>query len=97
MKQSTLNNLRKKHRKTLRSVFSSRIPANLQWRNIESLFNALGAKKENLGGSAVVFHLCGRKIDFHTPHPQKEAKKYQIRKLRNFLISLGINHENNEL
>lgn len=85
-----MNGLRKKHRKILASVFSSSTRPNLPWRDIESLFTALGARKENSRGSAVTFYLCGKKLNLHTPHPQKEAKRYQIDKIRKFLIDIGI-------
>ena len=82
--------LNKKHRKTLEAIFSTQIPATLQWRRIEVLFKALGATKKERAGSGVVFQLNGKKVTFHIPHPQKEVHRYQIRRARNFLQEVGI-------
>ena len=82
--------LRKRHLKTLEDVFRTQTPATLQWRRIEALFNALGATKKEGSGSIVTFKLEGQEVLFHRPHPQKEAKRYQIRIAREFLELLGI-------
>jgi hypothetical protein len=82
--------LSKKHQRTLEAIFSTQIPATLQWRRIESLFMALGATKKEGSGSTVIFKLKDEDVLFHRPHPQKEAKRYQIRKARDFLEQAGI-------
>jgi hypothetical protein len=38
----------------------------------------------------VRFELNGVIATFHPPHPQKEAKPYQVRDARTFLIQAGI-------
>ena len=82
--------LSKKHQRTLEAIFSTQTPATLQWRRIETLFIALGAKKKERKGSGVVFHLNKKRVTFHIPHPGKEAHRYQIRSARNFLEEVGI-------
>lgn len=77
--------LNRKHQRTLAVIFSPQVPATLQWRRIESLFMALGATKEEGRGSVVTFKLKSKEAMFHRPHPQKEAKRYQVRKAREFL------------
>jgi len=42
--------LNKKHQKTLAAIFSTQVPATLQWRRIEALFMALGATKKEGSG-----------------------------------------------
>jgi hypothetical protein len=79
-----------KHNQTLSLVFSSPAPGNLEWRKIESLFVALGAKVIEGDGSRVSFIINDEKGDFHRPHPGKEAKRYQVRGVKDFLISAGI-------
>ena len=79
-----------KQRKTLESVFSSPVPANIEWKKIESLFLALGATIIEGSGSRVSFILNDEKADFHRPHPGKEAKKYQVRNARDFLTKAGV-------
>ena len=82
--------LSKKHQRTLEAIFSTQVPATLQWRRIEALFIALGATKKEGGGSIVTFKLKDESALFHRPHPQKEAKRYHIRKAREFLEQVGI-------
>lgn len=82
--------LNKKHQRTLEAIFSTQAPATLQWRRIEALFMALGATKKEGGGSIVTFKLKDEDALFHRPHPQKEAKRYHIRKAREFLQQVGI-------
>ncbi|EDN70695.1 hicA protein [Beggiatoa sp. PS] len=79
-----------KHRKTLESIFSHPIPENLEWRKIETLFVALGAEVIEGNGSRVSFILNNEKADFHRPHPGKEAKRYQVRNAKDFLIKAGV-------
>jgi len=79
-----------KHRKTLKAIFSRPTPANLEWRRIESLFLALGAKIIEGDGSRVAFIFNGEKADFHRPHPGKEAKLYQVRGAKAFLERAGV-------
>lgn len=78
------------HRKTLGAIFSTPVPANLEWRRIEALFLALGADMAEGSGSRVAFVLNGKRADFHRPHPGKEAKRYQVRAAREFLEAAGV-------
>ena len=41
-------------------------------------------------GSRVSFILNEEKGDFHRPHPGKEAKRYQVRNAKDFLIKAGV-------
>jgi len=82
--------LSKKHQRTLETIFSKDVPITLQWRRIEALFNALGATKEEVRGSAVNFKLRGKTGTFHRPHPRKEVRRYQIRRARKFLEEVEI-------
>jgi hypothetical protein len=34
--------------------------------------------------------LNGKRADFHRPHPEKEAKRHQVRTMREFLEMAGI-------
>jgi len=78
------------HRRTLAAVFSTPVPATLEWRKIEALLLALGAEVVEGSGSRVAFVLNDRRADFHRPHPGKEAKRYQVRAVREFLEMAGI-------
>ena len=78
------------HQKTLHAVFQQPVSAGLEWRRIESLLMAMGAKRIEGAGSRVRFVLNGVIGTFHRPHPQKEAKPYQVRDARAFLEKAGV-------
>ncbi len=82
--------MNKRHQKTLEVIFSKPAPKTLEWKRIETLFVALGAKVIEGRGSRVRFELNGIVATFHRPHPQKEAKPYQVRDARQFLEQAGI-------
>jgi hypothetical protein len=43
-------------------------------------------------------HKCARHVaTFHRPHPEKEAKPYQVRDARAFFEQAGVNHEPDDL
>ena len=77
-------------RRTLEAIFSTPAPSGLAWRQIEALFVALGAQVIEGRGSRVRFELHGVIATFHRPHPHKEAKPYQVRDAREFLMQAGI-------
>jgi hypothetical protein len=78
------------HRKTLLAIYATPTPSALEWRKIESLFVSLGAQLIEGNGSRVRFEFNGVIATFHRPHPQKEAKPYQVRDARDFLTQLGV-------
>lgn len=77
-------------RKTLAAIFATPAPVSLEWRKIESLLVALGAKVIQGNGSRVRFELNGVVASFHRPHPRKEAKPYQVQDAREFLTQTGV-------
>lgn len=80
----------KRHQKTLETLFKKPAPTSLEWSSIEALFLAMGAHVIEDRRSRVRFELNGVIATFHRPHPQKEAKPYQIRDARRFLEQAGI-------
>jgi hypothetical protein len=82
--------MNKQHQKTLEAIFKTPVPSNLEWRRIEALFVALGARVIEGKGSRVRFELQNVIATFHRPHPRKEAKPYQVGDARRFLEQLGI-------
>ena len=82
--------MNKRHRETLDAIFQTPVPTSLAWRDIEALFPAAGARTVEGGGSRVRFELNGVIAAFHRPHPEKEAKPYQVRDARRFLEQAGI-------
>ena len=79
-----------KQRNTLKAIFINPVSASLEFKSMESLFLALGAKMIEGGGSRVRFVLNGEVVSFHRPHPHKEAKPYQVRDARSFLKQAGV-------
>jgi len=82
--------MNKAHQKTLEAIYKQPVPTALEWRRIESLFKALGTKVIKGVGSRVRFQLNDVIATFHRPHPQKEAKPYQVKDARAFLIKAGV-------
>lgn len=78
------------HQKTLEAIFKNPVSATLEWRKIEALFVALGVKVIEGAGSRVRFSMKDVVASFHRPHPQKEAKPYQVRDAREFLQKIGV-------
>jgi hypothetical protein len=79
-----------KHRKTLELIFSEPVNGNIEWRRVEALLLAVGASRTERSGSAVSFVLNDVRVDFHRPHPNKEALRYRLRDARRFLELAGI-------
>lgn len=82
--------MNKAHRFTLEAIFRNPVPRALEWRKVESLLQAVGAKIIEGSGSRVRFEFNGVIAVFHRPHPQKEAKPYQIRDAKAFLEKIGV-------
>lgn len=79
-----------KQRSTLKAIFKNPVQSNLDFKRMESLFLALGAKLIEGDGSRVRFVLNEVVVSFHRPHPHKEAKPYQVRDARSFLKQAGV-------
>jgi hypothetical protein len=79
-----------KHRKTLEAIFEKPERANIAWRDIEALLNALGAEISEGNGSRVRVALKDVRAVFHRPHPRKETNKGAVKSVRRFLESAGV-------
>ena len=79
-----------KQRNTLQIIFRNPVVNNLEFKKIESLLVALGAELIEGEGSRVRFVLNRVVATFHRPHPNKEAKPYQVRDARDFLARAGV-------
>ena len=78
-----------KHRKTLEAVLADPVNGNIAWSRIEALLLALECRVIEGSGSAITFEHSGRKASFHRPHPAKEALRYRVLALREFLQKIG--------
>jgi hypothetical protein len=79
-----------KHSRTLAAIFADPAPALIEWSAIEGLLLALGCTVVEGSGSRVRFVRGKAVATFHRPHPAKEAKRYQVRDAREFLIQIGV-------
>ena len=83
-------NMNHKHRKTLDALLTDPVNGNLDWLRIESLLLALGCRVIEGPGSAVTFEHAGRRANFHRPHLGKEALRYRIKAVREFIEKIGV-------
>jgi len=85
-----LSHMNSKQRKTLEAIFASPTPKTLPFKEMESLFRAIGCEIIEGDGSRVAFKLRGVRVAFHRPHPGKEAQEYQVRAAKDFFKELDI-------
>jgi hypothetical protein len=78
-----------KQKKTLAAVFDKPTRV-IAWKDIESLLVACGCQVIEGSGSRVRFANKGVIATFHRPHPEKDAKKYQVEDARQFLEKIGV-------
>ena len=79
-----------KHRKTFKAVFLDPVSGTIKWMHIEHLLRAVGVNVTEGRGSRVRFEKDGEIEIVHRPHPQKEAKRYQVISVRKFLERIGV-------
>ena len=82
--------MNKKHLATLQAVFADPVRANIDWRDIESLFIACGGEISEGEGSRIRIALNGVRAVFHRPHPQKETDKGAVKSVRRFLTEAQV-------
>ncbi len=78
------------HRKTLAKLLSDPVDGNIEWARIESMLKAAGCSVVEGAGSSVTFAFNGRKMTLHRPHPGKEALRYRVLAVREFIERMGI-------
>ena len=79
-----------KQKRTLERIFAKPVQSNINWKDIESLFIALGAEISEGSGSRVRVALNDIRAVFHRPHPEKETDKGAVKSVRRFLQNAGI-------
>lgn len=73
------------HRKTLQRILTDPVNGNIEWSRIESMLKAAGCRVIEGAGSSVTFEVEGRKMTLHRPHPSKEALRYRVLAVREFI------------
>lgn len=79
-----------KHAHLLRSIFQDPPPANIHWREIESLMNHLGADLQPAHGARFRILLNGKEAFLHHPHNSNTCSRTDIKTLRDVLTQAGI-------
>jgi hypothetical protein len=82
--------MNKKQRNTYSALFAEPIRRNILWNDVVSLILALDGQVLQGDGSRVRFDLNDVSLNIHSPHPQKELKRYQVKAVREFLINAGV-------
>ena len=77
--------MKRKHLKTLELIFDRPTSGNIPWKDVESLFLALGADVSERAGSRVAVVLFGEVRVFHRPHPSPATDKGAIASIRQWL------------
>jgi len=74
----------------LEAVYERPERSDIAWRDIESLFVALGGEISEGAGSRVRVALGGVRAVFHRPHPERVTDKGAVRTVRRFLQTVGV-------
>jgi hypothetical protein len=82
--------MKTKHRRVFEAIFAVPTRGGLVFSNIEALILALGGDVREGSGSRIVLELKGSRQYLHRPHPGKDAKKYQVEELREWLRQLEV-------
>ena len=79
-----------KHDHLMRSIFQDPLPANIHWREIESLLKHLGADIEPSHGARFKITLNKVEAFLHHPHNSSTCSKTDIKAIRDVLTHAGI-------
>ena len=80
-----------KHRRVLEAIFTKPERANIDWKDIETLFLGLGVEISEGNGSRVRVALKGVRAVFHRPNLHKETNTGAVKSVRKFLEAAGVN------
>lgn len=82
--------MKAKHRRTLEAIFATPARLGIVFSDIEALVTAIGGEVREGKGSRIVFEMKGSRRYLHRPHPGKEAKRYQVEELHEWLRYLEV-------
>ena len=85
--------MNRKQRKIFDSIFTTPTLATIKFSDLEKLLLSLGMVLTEGNGSRVAFEYDELKLFVHRPHPGKEARKYQVEAVREFLKLAGFGDE----
>ena len=76
----------------LNKLYREHFPKNFTVKDLDNLMKYCGCTKFNGGrGSSIGYYhnTTGHILQFDGPHPQKELYRYQIQKVKDFLLATG--------
>lgn len=79
-----------KHQVLLRTIFQDPLPANVHWREVESLLSHLGATIEPSHGARFKISLNRVSEFIHHPHHSSDCSRELIKQVREFLAHAGV-------
>ena len=82
--------MKRKHQRTLELIFARPVSGNVQWRDVEALFEELGAEVSEREGSRVAVFLFEEIRVFHRPHPSPNTDKGAMASIRKWLEQHGV-------
>ena len=82
--------LNSKQAKTKYAIFSQPTLKNITWDEVVSLLKAVGCTIVQRQGSSVAFNVGAHTFSLHRPHPENTIKVYQVQRIRNFLLQIGV-------
>ncbi len=80
-----------KHKRVLGNILQEPVSGNIHWREVESLLHHLGANIEPAHGARMRVVINGVEGMLCRPHHSGVCSKQDIRHLRTYLVSAGIN------
>lgn len=82
--------MRRQHARTLERIFGRPVSGSIPWKDVVSLFKALGADVTERSGSRVAVVLFGEVRIFHRPHPSPVTDKGAVASIRKWLENNGV-------
>jgi len=79
-----------KQQKTLERIFTTPVPNNILWSEIESLLRNLGCVIQYKGGSKVKIAKDTEKALIHRPHPGNQTPPETVIDIRTMLTNIGV-------
>jgi len=79
-----------KHHALLCTIFQDSLPANIHWRELESLLSHLGATIEPSHGARFKVTLNNVSEFLHHPHHHSECSRDLIKQVRDFLTQADV-------
>jgi hypothetical protein len=79
-----------KHQTLLHAILHDPLPANIHWRELESLLSHLGATVEPSHGARFKVSLNSASDFLHHPHHNSECSRDLIKQVREFLAHAGV-------